>query len=101
MSDLSVGLRVLACVYREARELFPLEDDSAGICITVQIDQLTAVGSASAACAASDKGYMWLLARETSKSARVRRVALFESRQLPRVSKEYRVLPIGAHILKT
>ena len=102
MNNIRVALRVLACVYREARELFPLADDdsTSSKCVLVYVDQLLSAGSATEICAGTGKGHLWLLVSESSASARVRRYALFADSQLPRVSKEHRLLHIGDHMLE-
>ena len=98
--NLFAALRVLACVYRAARSLFPLSDaDSKGT--IVYIDRLNAAGPADSLCSAIGVGQLWLLVRTGDREAVVQRYSLLEHIVFEPPKEAYRVLHITTSLLST
>ena len=78
VSNALAGLRVLAVVYRAARELFPLSADHVG-CVTVYIDQLKAEADIESLCATAGIGNLWMLVREGEREAVAKKYVLLHN----------------------
>ena len=100
MSNALAGLRVLAGVYRAARELFPLSADHGG-CVIVHIDQLKAEGDIESLCATAGIGNLWMLVRKGEREAVAERYALFDNVSLTPPDEPHQVLRIGKSLLAT
>ena len=100
--NLFAALRVLACVYRAARSLFPLCDaDSKDTNVCVFIDKLNAAGPADSLCSAIGVGQLWLLVRTGDCEAVVQRYSLLEHSVFEPPTEAYRVLHITTSLLST
>jgi len=100
VSNALAGLRVLAGVYRAARELFPLSADHGG-CVIVHIDQLKAEGDIGSLCATAGIGNLWLLVRKGEREAVAERYALFDNVSLAPPDEPHHVLRIDKSLLVT
>mmetsp|Transcript_22047 Transcript_22047/g.52227 ORF Transcript_22047/g.52227 Transcript_22047/m.52227 type:complete len:706 (-) Transcript_22047:132-2249(-) len=100
VSNALAGLRVLAGVYRAARELFPLSADHGG-CVIVHIDQLKAEGDIESLCATAGIGNLWMLVRKGEREAVAERYALFDNVSLTPPDEPHQVLRIGKSLLAT
>ena len=97
-SNALAGLRVLAGVYRAARELYPLSDDHCG-CVIVHIDQLKAEGNIESLCATAGIGNLWMLVRKGEREAVAERYALFDNVSLTPPNEPHHVLRIDKSLL--
>ena len=98
-NNLSVALRLLACVYRAARSLFPLSDRGSDVGVIVYIDQLNKAGPADSLCAAVGDGQLWLLIRTGDCEAVVKRYSLFNHTRFKPPTEAYQVLHISTSLL--
>ena len=99
--NLFAALRVLACVYRAARSLFPLSDADSKDTIVVYIDRLNAAGPADSLCSALGGGQLWLLVRTGDREAVAQRYSLLEHTVFVPPTEAYRVLHITTSLLLT
>ena len=103
IGDALTALRVLAEVYRAARNLFPLqqaESDGPIGTVTVHIDQLKAAGAAKDLCTTGPaEGQVWLLVRTSDHEASVQGLSLFEDAVIMAPSEPHRVLRLGKPLL--
>ena len=100
MSNALAGLRVLAVVYRAARELFPLSADHVG-CVTVYIDQLKAEADIESLCATAGIGNLWMLVREGEREAVAKKYVLLDNIHLTALKEPHHVLRIDKSLLAT
>jgi hypothetical protein len=103
VSNALAGLRVLAVVYRAARELFPLSADHVG-CVTVHIDQLkadSAEGGIEILCATAGIGNLWMLVRKGEREAVAEQYALLDNITLTAPKEPHHVLRIDKSLLAT
>jgi len=100
VSNALAALRVLAGVYRAARELFPLSADHGG-CVIVHIDQLKAEGDIESLCATAGIGNLWMLVRKGEREAVAERYALFDNVSLTPPDEPHHVLRIDKSLLAT
>ena len=98
MSNALAGLRVLAVVYRAARELFPLSADHVG-CVTVYIDQLKAEADIESLCATAGIGNLWMLVREGEHEAAAKKYVLLDNIRLTAPKEPHHVLQIDESLL--
>jgi len=70
--DLRLTMRILADVFRQARNIFPLVDERLMDTVTVRIDQLKGL-VASAIMTPQDLGDVWVLSKTNAKEAEVRK----------------------------
>ena len=100
VSNALAGLRVLAVVYRAARELFPLSADHVG-CVTVHIDQLKAEADIESLCATAGIGNLWMLVREGEREAVAKKYVLLDNISLMAPKEPHHVLRIDKSLLAT
>jgi len=78
--DPAGALKVLAEVYRQARELWPLQASAVGETVTVRIDSLKEVDCAHVL--RPDSGQSWVISKTSSKDAMVKLVSISQFKSL-------------------